>query len=271
VQGTGERVTPPKACPSCGVALVRDGAAYMCPNKFCKERICANIEFFCSREHMDIRGVGPAVIKTFVENGMNHPLDLYKLTYDQLVVLKDIGDKKAKAILAEIAKSRQKPFAKVLASLGVVMLGDTLSETASRKFKDIDTMVAATKDDWTGIDGVAGVMAEAIVDELTSFDMKLVIARCKELGLNMRIEASGRPQTLAGMSFCITGTLSRGREEIKADILSYGGTFQSKVSRKTSYLVAGDGGGDKRNQALAYGVPIIDEGRLEALMQGSDK
>ena len=271
VQGTGERVVPPKACPSCGVALVRDGAAFMCPNKFCEERICANIEFFCSREHMDIRGVGPAVIKSLVGTGMNHPLDLYELTYDKLVGLKDVGDKKAKAILAEIEKSKQKPFAKVLASLGVVMLGDTLSETATRKFKDIDTMVSATNEAWMEIDGVAGVMAEAIVDELTSFDMKLVVARCKELGLNMRIEESGRPQTLAGLSFCITGTLSRGREEIKADILSYGGAFQSKVSRKTSYLVAGDGGGDKRNQALAYGVPIIDEGRLEALMQGSDK
>lgn len=268
VQGTGERVTPPKACPCCGTGLVRDGVALVCPNKFCKDRICANIEFFCERDHMDIRGVGPSIIGKLVDNGMNHPLDLYALTYEQLVGMQDVGDKKAKAILAEIEKSKAKPFAKVLASLGVIMLGDTLSETAVRKFKNIDDMVAATKADWTQIDGVADVMAEAIVNELTSFDMKLVIGKCKQIGLNLQIEESGKPQTLAGLAFCVTGTLSKGREDVKAEILAHGGVFQSGVSKKTSYLVAGEGGGGKRDKAAALGVTVINEAQLNMLING---
>lgn len=263
-----ELVEIPDKCPVCGGKIVRDGAELRCTSSFCKGKARETLEFFGSREHMDIKGLGPAVIAQLVEAGMDTPEKLYMLKKDTLLMMEGWSDTKANSLLAEIEKSKDRPFDRVLASLGVENLGDTLSVDAARKFKTMDAVQDATVEDWCELNGVAEPSAKAIVAGLHEPTMRWIIGRLKTFGLKMAVEDNGLEQTLEGKSFCITGTLSVGREEMKALILGRGGIFQSSVSSKTNYLVVGTGGGSKADKAKKLGVKTITEEELRKMIDG---
>lgn len=266
--GAGEQVTAPDKCPECGGTVVRDGADWKCAAPYCPAKARAMLEFFGSREHMDIKGLGPAVIAQLVKAGVDSPERLYLLKRDTLLLMDGWSDAKTDALLIEIRKSKERPFDRVLASLGVENLGDTLSVDAARKFKTMEAVQDATVKDWCELNGVAEPSAKAIVEGLHEPSMRWQIGRLKEAGLKMAVEDNGLKQTLEGKSFCITGTLSVGREEMKSLILGRGGIFQSSVSSKTDYLVIGEGGGSKADKAKKLGVKTITEDELRKMIDG---
>ena len=263
-----EPVEIPDKCPVCGGKVVKDGADIRCVSSFCKGKARETLEFFGSREHMDIKGLGPAIVAQLVEAGIDSPEKLYMLKKDTLLMMEGWSDTKANSLLAEIEKSKDRPFDRVLASLGVENLGDTLSVDVARKFKTMDAVQDATVEDWCELNGVAEPSAKAIVTGLHEPTMRWIIGRLKTFGLKMAVEDNGLKQTLEGKSFCITGTLSVGREEMKALILGRGGIFQSSVSSKTNYLVVGTGGGSKADKAKKLGVKTITEEELRKMIDG---
>ena len=266
--GDGEPVAVPDRCPECNGTVARDGADLKCTSPYCKAKARATLEFFGSREHMDIKGLGPAVIAQLVPLGVDDPYRLYSMKKETLLILDGWSDAKADSLLAEIEKSKERPFDRVLASLGVENLGDTLSVDAARKFKTMEAVQAATVEDWCSLNGVAEPSAKAIVAGLQDRTMRWRISQLELWGLKMRVEDNGLKQTLEGKSFCITGTLSVGREEMKALILGRGGIFQSSVSSKTNYLVVGEGGGGKADKAKKLGVQAITEEELRKMIDG---
>lgn len=265
----GVPVAAPTHCPACGHELHRDGAALVCGNRGCEAGRCRWLEFFAAREHMDIKGLGEAVAGQLVHAGLCRlPSDVYALTKEHLMRLDGFSDRRADALLAEIRKSKDKPADRVLAAIGVDMLGDTLSTDVLREFRSIQAISEATVEALSRLHGVAETTAKAMLASLRDPDIQDCIRGLECAGLHMALEASACPQTLEGLSFCITGTLSEDRETVKKRILEHGGRFQSSVSSKTSYLVAGEGGGEKRHKAEVLQVPVISESELEVLIDG---
>ena len=259
----------PDTCPCCGGKLERDGASLVCRNASCTDATKSWILFWGARDHMDIKGLGAVVVNQLVDKKLvKDPADLYRLTLKDLLTLDGFSDKKAETLLSEISKSKCKPYQKVLASLGVEWLGDSSSVEIARKWPKMTELLNAFAANIATVPGISVVKAAAIWQGLHNESMYAFIKELEELGLNMQSEESKLPQTLVNINICITGSLQRDRDWYKNQIIEHGGRFQSSVSKKTTYLVAGDGGGEKRNKAKSLGVEIIDEAKLMELMNG---
>lgn len=260
----------PTECPVCKTKLVQSGAALMCPNKACKQKIKAYIEFFGARDHMDIQGMGPVVVSTLVESGLvRTPADLYTLTQGQLSLLPGFGKRKVELLLAAIEESKKKPFEKVLAALGIEMLGDTTSKLLAKMYTSIDALRAEDPEVLQNIEGFGQLTADSIHKGLNDPDMVQLVARLTEAGLCTKhdIQENTADQTLAGISICITGSLSKDRGYFQELIETHGGKFASGVTSKTTYLLAGAGGGSKRKKAESLGIQVITEEDFERMIK----
>lgn len=264
----GAAVPIPEICPDCGAPLVRFGAYLMCQNSECPSQLKAEICYFVSRQAMDIRGIADAMVERLVDEGkLRSPADLYKLTKADLMLPGLSKDLKADAVLAEIEKSKDKPFDRVLCAIGIDCVGTTNAKVLAEHFGSIQAMIDATDEDFAKVDGFA---------ELSGLQIEHSLHEPKKLQLIEALTAAGLQMTqqvkqlasdkLKGSSFCITGTLSQSRDQIKQLIEDNGGKFVSSVSSSTSYLVAGEGGGSKRAKAQKLGVPIITEQQLKEML-----
>jgi DNA ligase (NAD+) len=265
----------PTHCPVCGTMLIRDGAALMCTNKNCSQKIKAWIEFFGARDHMDIQGLGTVVVSALVNSGLvKTPADLYTLKKEHLLLLPGFGERKATLLIEAIEESKKKPYAKVLASLGVDMLGDTTSKELARRFSSIDELRSASEESLLCMEGYGQKTVEAIKLGLNDPDMVKLTSQLTELGLNTSQEPEesiAGANTLEGVSICITGTLSKERSYFQELIEAHGGKFASGVTSKTNFLLAGDGGGSKRKKAESLGIPVITEETFERMINGNGK
>jgi DNA ligase (NAD+) len=264
----GEPIPLPKLCPECGAELVRDGAYLLCPNEDCQAKIKAEICYFVSRQCMDIRGIADAMINALVDNGKLHtPADLYKLTKADLMIPGISKDLKAESVLAEIERSKQKPFDRVLCAVGIDGIGTTGAKVVAKHFGNMLTLLKASIPEIAVVDGFAEVTARAIFISIHSPHKAALINELSMQGLCMEQEETELfSEKLKGLSFCITGTLSQSRDAIKQLIEDHGGKFVSSISSNTSYLVAGEGGGSKRAKAEKLGIKIINEQQLKELL-----
>ncbi len=264
----------PTACPACRQPLVRvEGEAnHHCVNEACPARVLQQIVYFAGRGAMDIEGLGDERVAQFIEAGLLRDAgDVYSLTVDQLVKLDRIGDKSATQLVDAIAASKTQPLWRVLVSLGIETVGPTAAQSIATHLGHMDRIAAATAEDLTSIDGVGPIIAENLRAAFERPGIRSVVDKLRAAGVNLEgpapIERPAGAADLAGLTFVLTGTLDRRtREEASAELVRRGAKVTNSVSKKTSYLVAGDNAGSKLAKAESLGVPILDEAALDDLL-----
>lgn len=262
--------TLPDHCPSCGTLLVRDPevAVIRCPNISCPAQVLRSMIHFCSRAAMDIEGLGEAVCEQLLNSGLARtPADLYRLTKDKLMTLDGFKDKKAENILSALEKSKHNELGALLFGLGIRNIGDKAAKLLAARFGTLQAVEAATKEELLSIDGFGEVMAESVLQYFADENNRKLCNELLELGLEPWVPQQASA-ALAGMTFVVTGTLpSFSREEIQALIEKNGGKAAGSVSKKTSYVVAGEAAGSKLTKAQSLGIPVLTEQELLELIE----
>ena len=268
----------PTTCPSCGSPVVRDEVEVVirCESIDCPAQAAERLKHWCSRNALDIEGVGEEVIGRLLDSGLVADVaDFYHLTEFNLATLDmgrvkqdgepvRLGDTVAKKLVAAIEESKTRPFARVLFGLGMRHVGRTTAEAIAGAFPSMEALRAATEEQLAGVDGVGTVIAHSVVQFLQTPDNIQVIDRLARHGVTMAEEATGEelPQTLAGLTFVLTGRLVQSgltRTEAGDKLKALGAKVSGSVSKKTSYVVAGEAAGSKYDKAVALGVPVLDE------------
>ncbi len=253
----------PNICPSCGEKAMRfdDEAATRCTNPECPAQILRNIIHFSSKGAMDIDGLGTSVTTTLVEKGyVKNTADIYALTKEQLLTLgKDVGVF-ADNLLFAIEQSKQRNTDKLLFAFGIRHIGEKGAMLLAENFSDIKMLFTADKEALSAIDGFGGVMADSVIDFFAKDGTKDLIERLESAGVNMHYKGEPKGTALSGMTIVVTGTLpTLSRAEAEALIVKNGGKASSSVSKKTSYVLAGEAAGSKLKKAGELGVSVIDE------------
>lgn len=257
----------PSCCPECGTPLIRvDGeAAWRCPNETgCPPQIKGKIEHFVSRKAMDIEGLGEETIDLLYQKGLLHNIaDIYSLRQADIAAQERLGDKSAQNILDGIEASKKVPWARVLFALGIRMVGETTAKKIARVYNTIDSLQWATAEQLCAIEDVGPQIAENIVKYFEDIRNLEILDRLRQAGLQMEGEAAAEPASdkLAGMSIVISGTFSlHSRDEYKAMIEAHGGKNVGSVSKKTSFILAGENmGPEKLKKAEALGIRLMSE------------
>lgn len=253
----------PEVCPVCGTPVVRsdDEAAVRCPNVDCPAQIFRSIVHFASKGAMNIDGLGPAIVDALLKSGLIKSVaDLYKLTVQDLLGLENFKDKSANNLINAIEKSKDNSLDRLIFGLGIRNIGQASAKLLCEKFGDIDNIMSATAEEIATIDGFGEVMAESVVKELNEPHMIRLINRLKEYGVNTSFERIQIDNRFEGMTFVLTGTLpTLKRNDAKLIIEKYGGKASGSVSKKTSYVLAGEEAGSKLTKAQGLGIPIISE------------
>ena len=253
----------PDICPSCGSQTVReDGeAAVRCINPACPAQLVRNLIHFCTRDAMDIEGMGEAVVETFVKEGIVSDItDIFTLDKERIASIDRMGEKSAQNLIDAAEKSKSNDLYKFVYALGIRHIGQKASKLLCDKFGDIDSIMNASAEDILTIDGFGAVMADSVVEFMSREGTKTIIEKCKKLGINMTSQREVKDERFAGMTFVLTGTLSQfTRNEASEIIESFGGKTASSVSKKTSVVLAGEDAGSKLRKATELGIKVISE------------
>lgn len=263
----------PADCPACGTAVVKpEGeAVHRCVNPRCPSRGLEAVKHFVSRGALDIEGVGEKLVGRLFELGMvTRAADLYRLTVDDLLPLDGFQETSARNTIQSIARSRDRPFGNVLFGLGIPHVGSVIAQALARAFGSIDALAAASADEIAAVDGVGQVIADAVVAWFGDEDHRAHVEALRAAGVRLELRDDERPTdgVLNGKAFVITGTLSRPRAEIQADIEAAGGKVTGSVSAKTDYVVAGEAAGSKLDKARKLAIEVLDEQALAELLAG---
>jgi DNA ligase (NAD+) len=262
----------PKTCPACGAPVYDDpdDAAVTCTGAECPAQLSRRIVHFAARDAMDIDGLGPAVVESLLAAGLiTSPAGLYSLTGEAVAALPRMGEKSADNLIAAIARSKNQPLSRLLFAFGVRQVGQKAAQSLARHFGSLDALCAASVDDMTAVPDIGEITARALYDWLRADQSVHLIAALEAAGVNTLEPQSHTGDALAGKTFVLTGTLARHtRPEAQALIEALGGKVSGSVSKKTSYVVAGEDPGSKLAKAEGLGVPILDEDGLEALLRG---
>ncbi|MEZ4554144.1 MAG: NAD-dependent DNA ligase LigA [Dehalococcoidia bacterium] len=267
------RFEMPAECPVCATPVVRDPnqAATYCPNRACPSRLARSIEHWASRGAMDIEGLGEQLAARLVRLGLVRSLaDIYELPAqrDALLQLDGIGPKTLDNLFARIDESKTRPLRRLLVALGIRHVGGETATALAVHFGGMDALRAASIEDLAAIDGIGPIVAASVHDYLHDEEYGALLDRLQALGLRMTDETSARGGPLEHETIVVTGSLERwSRDRIEALIKQLGGKVGSSVTKKTTFLVAGDGGGSKREKAEAAGTPILDENGFLALLR----
>ena len=260
----------PTHCPSCGTLLVRDPevAAIRCPNISCPAQILRSLIHFCSRSAMDIEGLGEAACELLLQQGLaKTPADLYRLTKDDLMRLEGFQTKKAENILAALEQSKQNELGALLFGLGIRNIGEKAAKLLAARFGTLQAVEKATREELLSIDGFGEIMAESVLQYFADENNRKLCDDLLSLGLRPWVPRQASA-ALAGMTFVVTGTLpGYSRDEIENLIEKNGGKAAGSVSKKTSYVVAGEAAGSKLAKAQSLGVPVLTEQQLLELIE----
>jgi len=263
----------PEICPSCGSKVVReDGeAAIRCINPDCPAQLLRNLIHFCSRDAMDIEGLGPAILETFVENNLIEKTeDIYYLTYEKIASanLEGFKEKSINNIINSVEKSKANDLGKLIFALGIRHIGAKAGKLLAEHFKSIEKIMEASVEEILEIDGFGRIMAESVVNFFENPKSRILIESIKSKGVNMESTAVVKDSRFEGKTFVLTGTLpTLKRAEASEIIESFGGKTSSSVSKKTTYVLAGEEAGSKLDKANALGIEIIDENRFMEMIK----
>lgn len=264
----------PTHCPSCGGPVGREEGqvALRCGNPSCQAQLRRRLEHFASRGAMDIEGLGERMVGQLVEAGLVADLTaIYDLKAETLEALERVGEKSAANLLAGIAASRERPLWRLLFGLGILHVGATAARKLAERYRTLDAMAAATEEDLQTTEDVGAIMAASIRRWFENPKVIALLEKLRQAGLNFG-EADPHAATgqgpLKGTIWVLTGTLSVSRDEVAERIRQAGGTVSGSVSKKTTYLLAGEEAGSKLDKARKLGVQVLGEGDLGALLAG---
>ena len=257
----------PENCPVCGAKVSREEgeAAYRCTGVDCGAQLERNLIHFVSRDAMDIEGMGPSVIAKLLEAKLiKSSADIYYLCADDIKNLDKLGEKSADNLIKAIENSKNKDLSNLLFALGIRHIGLGAGKLIAKHFGDIEALFDATAEQLTQIDDVGDIMAESVVDFFAQPHVRELVDKIKAAGVNTKyLGAQNLGSSLEGLTIVVTGTLpTLGRKEATELIESNGGKVSGSVSKKTSYVVAGEAAGSKLTKANELGIPVIDEAQL---------
>ena len=259
----------PTKCPSCSSDVIRedDEAAIRCINPDCPAQLLRNLIHFCSRDAMDIEGLGPAILEQFSKNNMiSSSADIYDLKSEDILKLDGFQEKSAKNIIESINKSKENDLSKLLFALGIRHIGSKAAKLLAEHFKNIDAVINASVEEICEIDGFGEVMAISVYDFFKTEKTKDLILRFKQHGVNTVSKTEIKDDRFAGKTFVLTGTLPTfKRSEAQKIIESFGGKCSSSVSKKTDFVLAGEEAGSKLDKANALGVKVINENEFKEM------
>ena len=261
----------PKTCPVCGSEVVRieGDVALRCVNPTCPAQIAEGIKHFVSRNAMNVDGLGEKVVEQLLREGyIANVADLYLLQVDQLIKLERMGEKSAQNLVEALEKSKDNSLERLLFGLGIRHVGEKAAKILATEYETMDALMKANEADLTNIHEIGDKMAESIVAYFANEEIQTLIARLKDVGVNMVykgkkvvVEAGANP--FAGKTIVLTGKLAQlTRNEAKAKIEELGGTVAGSVSKKTDLVIAGEDAGSKLEKAQSLGIEIWDENRL---------
>ncbi len=260
----------PANCPECDSAVVReDGEAdWRCVNADCPAKLRESLLHFASRGVMNIEGLGEAAVAQLLERGLVKSVaDLYSLTEEQLVGLERFAEKSARTLLGEIERSKKAGLGRVIMGLGIRFVGERTAELLAQEFGSIDALMEASAEELERVEEVGPRISQAILDFFARPANRELVESLKRAGVSMTAEKKKRSTQLEGLTFVLTGTLpNMTREEAKEKIEAAGGKTAGSVSKKTSYVVAGEEAGSKLDKARELKVPVIDEDELKVLL-----
>ena len=269
-----ENSTPykmPDFCPSCNSPVHREigEAAIRCDNPDCPAQLLRVLIHFCSRDAMDIEGLGDAVLETLLNQGLISKIaDIYRIDYEKIAQLEGMGKKSADNMRNAIEKSKENDLSKLLFAFGIRHIGQKASKLLSDHFLTLDNIILASKEEILNIEGFGEIMADSVVDFFSLLQTKQMIEELKLFGLNMESQREIKDNRFEGMTFVLTGTLSTyGRKEAQEIIESYGGKASSSVSKKTTYVLAGESAGSKLQKATDLGITIINEEQFAEMIK----
>jgi DNA ligase (NAD+) len=263
----------PKECPACGAPLVRlEGESdHHCVNVECPEQRVQRIVYFAGRGAMDIEGLGEERVRQFVDAGLlSDAADIYALTVDRLVPLERMAQKSAENLVAAIEASKTRGLARVLVGLNVRHLGPTAAQAVARAMGDLAEIEQASEAELTAVDGVGPVIAQSVQRFFSVKDNRALVERLRNAGVDLTAPriAPVEGGALEGLTFVLTGGLAtHTRDGAQAEIEARGGKVTSSVSKKTSYVVAGESPGSKLAKAESLGVTILDEDAFLELLE----
>ena len=261
----------PETCPVCGAPVVRDedGAALRCTGAECPAQLLRNLTHFASRGAMDIDGLGPAVMQQLIDSGLvRTAADLYGLTPEQLEPLERMGKKSARNAVDAIARSRDNDLWRLINALGIRQVGEKAAKTLAQRFGTMDALAAATEEELTAVDDVGPITARYLCQWMESPQSRDLLARLKAAGVNMSCKEEAHDSRFAGMTFVLTGTLEKfTRDEAGEMIEKRGGKASGSVSKKTTYVVAGENAGSKLQKAQELGIPVLTEDEFLELLK----
>ena len=261
----------PTHCPSCGAAVIREDneADLRCVNPACPAQRLRNLIHFTSKDAMDIDGLGPAVLERLVEEGIIREVnDLYTLPRERVAALEGLGEKSADNFIAAIEASKSNDLYRVLYGLGIRHIGQKAAKLLAEHCGTMEAVMAASMEDLSAIDGFGEIMAKSVVEYFTLEPSRLLVERLAAQGVNMECQTKREDTRFAGMTFVLTGTLpSLTRSEASAMIEAHGGKTAGSVSKKTTYVLAGEDAGSKLTKAQQLGVAIIDEDEFRQMLE----
>lgn len=253
----------PDVCPSCGGKVTREEgeAALRCCNPDCPNQLLRNLIHFCSRDAMDIEGMGTAVLETFVNEGMiKTAADIYKLDREKIASIERMGEKSADNLIAAAEKSKGNDLARLIYALGIRHIGQKAGALLSEKFGTMDALMDASAEEIAEIEGFGLIMAKSVEEFFSHEESRQLVADLRAAGVNMESQKEIVDMRFEGKTFVLTGTLSMyKRSEAEKIIESFGGKASGSVSKKTSYVLAGEDAGSKLKKANDLGITVISE------------
>lgn len=262
----------PEVCPSCNSPVSREEgeAVIRCHNAACPAQLLRHLIHFTSRDAMDIEGLGPAVLEQLLDAELiSNIVDIYTLDGNKVLELERTGEKSVTNLINAIEKSKENDLSRLIFAFGIRHIGSKAAKLISEHFLSIDAVLNAKKEDYLAIEGFGEIMAESAVEFFSLESTVNMIESLKNLGLNMQSNKEIKGDIFAGLTFVLTGTLpTYTRSEAGEIIESLGGKVSSSVSKKTSYVLAGEEAGSKLDKANALGVKVITEEEFNQMIKG---
>ncbi len=263
--------TLPTACPICGAPTKRDaeGAFLRCTGAACPAQLSRNIAHFVSRDAMDIEGLGASIVESLIEkNLLKSPADIYYLTLDELKQLWQKGETAAKKLLLAIENSKQQDLGRLIYALGIRQVGAKTGKSLACAFGTLDKLSEATVEELTQVEDIGEITAESIYQWFLQPQSKDIVEKLRQAGVNFAYTQAITDNRFAGLTFVLTGALSKfTREEATEKIEAFGGKAAGSVSKKTSYVVVGENAGSKERKARELGIPILSEDAFLEMIQ----